>query len=73
MFYRGIAQLVEHRSPKPGVVSSNLTAPATQDEDAERRLFSLYIKCLTESARGCIDEGFFVLLRKLMLSTCANN
>ena len=25
---RGIAQLVEHRSPKPGVVSSNLTAPA---------------------------------------------
>ena len=27
-FVRGIAQLVEHRSPKPGVVSSNLTAPA---------------------------------------------
>ena len=27
-FYRGIAQLVEHRSPKPSVVSSNLTAPA---------------------------------------------
>ena len=26
--YRGIAQLVEHRSPKPSVVSSNLTAPA---------------------------------------------
>ena len=25
---RGIAQLVEHRSPKPSVVSSNLTAPA---------------------------------------------
>ena len=25
---RGIAQLVEHRSPKPRVVSSNLTAPA---------------------------------------------
>ena len=40
-FYRGIAQLVEHRSPKPRVVSSNLTAPATQDEDALRRLFSL--------------------------------
>ena len=39
--YRGIAQLVEHRSPKPRVVSSNLTAPATQDEDAEKRLFSL--------------------------------
>ena len=27
-FCRGIAQLVEHRSPKPSVVSSNLTAPA---------------------------------------------
>ena len=27
--FRGIAQLVEHRSPKPGVVSSNLTAPAS--------------------------------------------
>ena len=37
---RGIAQLVEHRSPKPSVVSSNLTAPATQDKDAEKRLFS---------------------------------
>ena len=40
-FCRGIAQLVEHRSPKPSVVSSNLTAPATQDKDAEERLFSL--------------------------------
>lgn len=38
-FCRGIAQLVEHRSPKPRVVSSNLTAPATQDKDAEERLF----------------------------------
>ena len=42
VFCRGIAQLVEHRSPKPSVVSSNLTAPATQDEGAEKRLF-LYI------------------------------
>lgn len=42
-FCRGIAQLVEHRSPKPRVVSSNLTAPATQDKDAEKRLFLLYI------------------------------
>ena len=25
----GVAQLVEHRSPKPGVVSSSLTAHAT--------------------------------------------
>ena len=36
---RGIAQLVEHRSPKPRVVSSNLTAPATQDKVAEKWLF----------------------------------
>ena len=38
---RGIAQLVEHRSPKPGVVSSNLTAPANK-KVAFKRLF-LYI------------------------------
>ena len=36
---RGIAQLVERRSPKPNVVSSNLTAPATQDKGAGKRLF----------------------------------
>ena len=39
--YRGIAQLVEHRSPKPSVEGSNPSAPATQDEDAEKRLFLL--------------------------------
>ena len=43
-FDRGIAQLVERRSPKPNVVSSNLTAPATQDEDAEKRLFFIIIQ-----------------------------
>ena len=39
-FIRGIAQLVEHRSPKPSVEGSNPSAPATQDKDAEKRLFS---------------------------------
>ena len=43
-FDRGIAQLVERRSPKPNVVSSNLTAPANQDKPSERAAFSLYIK-----------------------------
>jgi hypothetical protein len=28
--YRGVAQLVEHRSPKPGVAGSNPVAPAIQ-------------------------------------------
>ncbi len=37
---RGIAQLVEHRSPKPSVVSSNLTAPAIFD----RSLFQLVLR-----------------------------
>ncbi len=32
---RGIAQLVEHRSPKPSVVSSNLTAPANKKPPEE--------------------------------------
>lgn len=63
---RGIAQLVEHRSPKPRVVSSNLTAPATQDKVAEKRLFSLYIKHLSESVRGCIDKHIFGWLHGLL-------
>ena len=37
---RGIAQLVEHRSPKPRVVSSNLTAPANK-KPSERAVFLL--------------------------------
>ncbi len=28
-FYRGVAQLVEHRSPKPGVAGSSPVPPAT--------------------------------------------
>lgn len=63
---RGIAQLVEHRSPKPRVVSSNLTAPATQDKVAEKRLFSLYIKRLSEFMRGCIDKHIFGWLHGLL-------
>ncbi len=43
---RGIAQLVEHRSPKPSVVSSNLTAPAIEDEPSERAVFLLQNKHL---------------------------
>ena len=39
---RGIAQLVEHRSPKPGVVSSNLTAPANK-KPSNRTVFLLAI------------------------------
>ncbi len=30
--YRGIAQLVEHWSPKPGVESSNLSTPAKRNK-----------------------------------------
>ena len=36
---RGIAQLVEHRSPKPSVVSSNLTAPANKKNRPKGRFF----------------------------------
>lgn len=49
---RGIAQLVEHRSPKPRVVSSNLTAPATQDKVAERRLFFFIYQALKRVHEG---------------------
>lgn len=40
-FCRGIAQLVEHRSPKPRVVSSNLTAPAKGNKGFARNRRSL--------------------------------
>ncbi len=39
--YRGIAQLVEYRSPKPWVVSSNLSAPAMK-KARDSVLFQLY-------------------------------
>ena len=41
IFCRGIAQLVEHRSPKPRVVSSNLTAPASKKTVREDGFFAL--------------------------------
>ena len=42
-FFRGIAQLVEQRSPKPRVESSNLSAPAKNEipADESRQEFSL--------------------------------
>ena len=38
MLYRGIAQVVEQRSPKPFVVGSNPTAPAKKKADCESNL-----------------------------------
>ena len=45
---RGIAQLVEHRSPKPSVVSSNLTAPANKKNRPKGRF--IFYKTSTESS-----------------------
>ena len=49
--FRGIAQLVEQRSPKPRVVSSILTAPAKYREKPRKQavcvaftFYPLYIK-----------------------------
>ena len=40
--YRGIAQLVEYRSPKPWVAGSSPPAPAKKKDDCEsNRLFSV--------------------------------
>ena len=49
---RGIAQLVEHRSPKPSVVSSNLTAPANKKRSPLRWPFLLAIGEVDENSRG---------------------
>ena len=48
---RGIAQLVEHRSPKPGVVSSNLTAPANKKRSPLRWPFLLAFGEVDENSR----------------------
>ncbi len=50
-FVRGIAQLVEHRSPKPSVVSSNLTAPANKKGHLLRWPFLLAIEAVEENSR----------------------
>ena len=47
--YRGIAQLVEHRSPKPSVVSSNLTAPAKNSRPKGR--FFLHFEAVDENSQ----------------------
>ena len=49
-FVRGIAQLVEHRSPKPSVVSSNLTAPANKRTVRKDGFFYWHL--------GVVDENF---------------
>ena len=50
-FCRGIAQLVEHRSPKPRVVSSNLTAPANK-QTVRQGGFLLAFREIDENSRG---------------------
>ena len=44
VIYRGIAQLVEQRSPKPRAVSSRLTTPATNAQ-VLRSLCVLFLRC----------------------------
>lgn len=43
--HTGIAQLVEHRSPKPGVGSSSLSARATKLFVATPAIYFLLKKC----------------------------
>ena len=48
---RGLAQLVEHRSPKPRVVGSSPSAPARFNF---KKLYQLR-RTLKISGRGCVD------------------
>ena len=48
---RGIAQLVEHRSPKPRVVSSNLTAPAKENQGLARNRKPFYSDFFMQNTR----------------------
>ncbi len=55
--YRGIAQLVEQRSPKPRAVSSSLTTPAKQkDTLAVSFLFWQKIKDLNSRGGFCVKQ-----------------
>ena len=72
--YRGIAQLVEHRSPKPSAVGSIPTAPANaaiaqsvecilgKDEVTSSNLVSSSILKSLVSLVNPFKQGFFVIL-----------
>ena len=53
--YRGIAQLVEQRSPKPRAVSSSLTTPATLETAQTLRLSRFYVINLLRHVVFCVN------------------
>ena len=54
LIYRGIAQLVEQRSPKPRAVSSSLTTPAKKSVHESVRIFTYYLFLLHYSIETCV-------------------
>ena len=55
MQYRGIAQLVEQRSPKPRAVSSRLTTPATNAQSC-MALCVLFCPYLLQKTKFTLDK-----------------
>ena len=74
--YRGIAQLVEHRSPKPSAVGSIPTAPANAAiaQSVERILgkdevtSSNLVSSSTETRCPARDSGFLLFLEVALIS-----
>ena len=65
--FRGIAQLVEQRSPKPRAVSSRLTTPATKPPEQPFRRFCFCADILPQSSlrdASPLWDGAFVPLQR---------
>lgn len=65
--FRGIAQLVEQRSPKPRAVSSRLTTPATNLRSSRSGGFVFCVNILPQSSlrdASPLWDGAFVPLQR---------
>ena len=86
MFYTGVAQLVEHRSPKPGVGSSSLSSRAnfitvkrivsnlkeTYDELVHKVSWPTYSE-LTSSAVAVLSASLLIALVVFVMDFCFQN
>ena len=57
VIYRGIAQLVEHWSPKPGVVGSSPATPATKIRSAFVGRIFVYVYLRTRTVRRVLPAA----------------
>ena len=74
LLYTGIAQLVEHWSPKPRVVSSSLTSRANQIgemklfKDIKESYDELVYKVSWPSQKALVNSSVLVLIASIILA-----